>query len=221
MTLIALDLDGTLEDSRKDMVAAIQVVRKQLELPSKTFHELVPHVMRGMPHLYRHCFKTSIEDHSLDDAEIATLATLYDEAYRQGIAIETQLYPGMDDALTALGQVGKLAVVTNKPEALSRLLLGELGILHHFATVVGGDSAPSPKPTPAPLAEAAHRTKRTEPVLMIGDSAGDVRCGRAFGATTIWCAWGYHAKVPEPAPDYIVSSPSELPEIVNRILSCC
>ena len=56
MILIAFDLDGTLEDSRKDMVAAIQRLRQRLHLPHRNHEELVPWVSKGMPTLYRKCF---------------------------------------------------------------------------------------------------------------------------------------------------------------------
>ncbi len=216
-----MDLDGTLEDSRHDMVSAIHRVRHRLGLSSKNFEELVPHVMRGMPHLYRNCFGEAIGEHDLDTPHMDEIAGLYNEEYAQGIADETRLYPGIKEALPLLEEMGRLAVVTNKPESLSRLLLSELGVLQHFITVVGGDSATKPKPAPEPLAEALRRSQRTGPVIMIGDSAGDIRCGRAFGATTVWCQWGYHDHVSDTSPEFSIASPSNLAALVARILRPC
>ena len=56
MTVIALDLDGTIEDSRQDMVAAVHRVRHRYGLPKRQDLDIVGHVNRGMPHLYSVCF---------------------------------------------------------------------------------------------------------------------------------------------------------------------
>ena len=53
MSLVAFDLDGTLEDSRVDMVSAVQRVRATLGLPHRPDDDFRPHVNRGMPHLRR------------------------------------------------------------------------------------------------------------------------------------------------------------------------
>jgi phosphoglycolate phosphatase-like HAD superfamily hydrolase len=37
MPLVAFDLDGTLEDSRRDMVAAVDRVRRELGLPARSY----------------------------------------------------------------------------------------------------------------------------------------------------------------------------------------
>ena len=218
MSLVALDLDGTLEDSRRDMVSAICRVRSRLGLPVASYEQVVPHVMRGMPHLYQNCFGDRIDTQPLSKVQMEELAALFDEEYRAGIADETRLYPGIRQVLASLNSVAKLAVVTNKPEGLSRLLLTELGILHFFSCVIGGDTASAPKPAPEPLAEALRQSEDFGPAIMVGDSAGDMRCGRAFGASTIWCAWGYHTRMPEPPPDFSIAVPEMLPKVVDGIL---
>ena len=46
--LVALDLDGTLEDSRADMVASVGRVRTDLGLPDRAAEAIVDHVHRGV-----------------------------------------------------------------------------------------------------------------------------------------------------------------------------
>ena len=112
-----------------------------------------------------------------------------------------------------------MAVVTNKPEALSRLLLEKLGILEYFVTVIGGDTFDFAKPNPGMLQGALDRSGVTGPCFMIGDSAGDVKMAQAFGATAIWCTWGYHEKLPDLQPDRVVKAPSEVVTFVGSIQS--
>lgn len=68
--------------------------------------------------------------------------------------------------------------------------MGEL-----FDTVVGGDSCEQCKPDPIMLTTAALRcnldSTAASSSVMIGDTQADIKMGRAFGARTVWCAWGY------------------------------
>ncbi len=222
-TLIALDLDGTLEDSRDDMVAAVVRVRAAFELPARPGEHFVEHVNRGMPHLYRVCFEELLGDPPAH----ARAQQAYVADYSAHIADSTRLYPGMADALAQLSELGSLAIVTNKPEGLSDQLLRALGVRERFAVVIGGDSCAEPKPSPVPLRAAAARLGVGPPVagehpprvFMIGDSAGDVRCGRAAGAWMIWCAWGYKDDPGELSPDAIARTPDQLPGIVRAALA--
>ena len=216
MTLIALDLDGTLEDSRADMVTAVERVRRALGLPARPAAELRPWVNAGMDALYRACFDDFL---AAGDAErrYAQVREAYEADYLAHVAVETRLYPGIAAALGELAGLGRLACVTNKPERISRRLLEALGVAGRFSSVVGGDSCAQAKPSPLMLEAAARGAgfagapaKR----FMIGDTAADIRMGKAYGATTIWCAWGY-ADAPGEAPDFEANAPEMLPRIVR------
>ena len=128
----------------------------------------------------------------------------------------------MVGVLAELSELASLAVVTNKGERLSRALLDALGVLGHFAAVVGGDTCAEAKPSPLPLAFAA-TSCAVDPVggrvFMIGDSAGDIRTGRALGATVIWCAWGYYDAPSQQAPDFTAYDPADLPRLVREALA--
>ncbi len=215
--LIALDLDGTLEDSRDDMVAAVLRIRAAFGLPERAGAEFRDHVNRGMPHLYEVCFAELL---ATPEAHARARAA-YVADYSANIADKTRLYPGMAEALAELATIGPLAIVTNKPEGLSELLLTALGVRNHFAAVIGGDTCAEPKPSPLPLRTAAARAgvDASGRVFMIGDSPGDIRCGRAAEATVIWCAWGYKSEPGPIAPDHVARDPRELSKLVRAALS--
>lgn len=219
--LIALDLDGTLEDSRADMVAAVQRVRGAFGLAARPDAEVRPHVNAGMDALYRACFDDFLAADNTP-ARHARVLDAYEADYHAHIADETRLYAGMPAALEALAGLGRLACVTNKPERLSRRLLEVLGVAPRFGAVIGGDTCAESKPSPLMLEEAARRVG-FEPArgdvnraaFMIGDTAADMRMGKTYGATTVWCAWGYAAAAPEPTPDHVARTPADLPLIVR------
>jgi phosphoglycolate phosphatase len=217
VNLIGLDLDGTLEDSRTDMTAAVQRVRAVLGLAPRHDDAIRPWVNRGMEQLYRACFDDFLNG---DDTRLAVVRERYEADYLANVVDETRLYPGIADALAQLADRGQLAVITNKPERISHRLLEVLGVLKHFAAIIGGDSCAKGKPDPSVLREAAKRCGFVADrgrAVMIGDSAADVELGHAFGAATIWCAWGY-ADHPGVKPDLVASQPGQLPDLVAAAL---
>lgn len=224
MNFFFFDLDGTLEDSRKDMVAAAQHVRQHLGLPVRSFETLVPHVNRGMRELYLNCFDDFIaQGTSAEEIEnkISHVQGLYEKQYGEFIAVETQLYPEIIEALHDAKTLGRIAVITNKPEHLSVRLLESLKILPLIDLVVGGDTCAEAKPSPVPLRYALQKLGGALPqdtVFMVGDSQGDSRAGALCGAQTVWCAWGYQATAPvEPAPQHVAITPKDLRSIFRGL----
>jgi phosphoglycolate phosphatase len=213
--LIALDLDGTLEDSRDDMTAAAHRVRTQLGLPAREDAALRPWVNGGMDQLYAKCFDDFIAG---DAKRVAQVREAYEADYLANVAVATRLYDGIAAALGELRELGVLACVTNKPERISRHLLDQLGVGALFGTVVGGDSCAQAKPHPMMLSAAAERVgfdPQRGTTFMIGDSAADMQLASSFGAKGIWVGWGYVAAIDAPY-DFRTSDPAELPLLVAR-----
>lgn len=218
MNLIGFDLDGTLEDSRADMTAAVQRVRAGFDLAPRPDDAIRPWVNRGMDALYRACFDDYLAG---DDARVADVRARYEADYLDHVAHDTRLYPGIADSLRRLAAGARLSVITNKPERISRRLLEALGVDALFAAVIGGDTCPSPKPDPGVLREAARRCgfdSSRGRAVMIGDTSADIALGRAFGAVTIWCAWGYTDR-PDQEPDLVAAHPADLPDLVHQALT--
>ncbi|MBI3802621.1 MAG: HAD-IA family hydrolase [Nitrospirae bacterium] len=215
--MVCLDLDGTLEDSRRDMISAVRRVREALQLPHRTDKEILPWINKGMEPLYRACFDDYLQ---ADAARFEEVRRRYEADYLENVTRETQLYSGIAEVLPKLAKLAPLIVVTNKPERISRRLLEVLRIDQFFADIIGGDTCAATKPDPLLLEEAAWRCgfdPEKGCAVMIGDTAGDIQMGRAFGAKTIWCAWGYVSE-PGERPDLIAPDPAVLPALVQMIL---
>jgi len=217
-----IDLDGTLEDSRGDMTDAVHRVRKALSLPAWADEKITPNVNRGMTDLYLACFADFLESEEkrgMERAEtIERVRLAYEADYGANISVRTRLYEGMKETLEELARRGKVVCVTNKPEHLSRKLLKELGVEDSFTDVMGGDSCAECKPSSLPLRVAAQRhdfDSKQHRAFMIGDSAGDVACGREFGAQVVWCAYGYATTPGSVAPDFTANTPREILECVR------
>jgi phosphoglycolate phosphatase len=84
-----------------------------------------------------------------------------------------------------------MAVVTNKPEELSRRLLDRLDLSRYFGAVIGGDTFDRKKPSAKPLLAALEQLGATLPeAVMIGDHHTDLHAGAAAGIATCFCGWG-------------------------------
>jgi phosphoglycolate phosphatase len=96
----------------------------------------------------------------------------------------------MPEALAAIAPHAALALLTNKPEQLSRRLLEAFHLAPFFFMLIGGDSGFPRKPDPAgllALVDAAGAAPRS--TLLVGDSTIDQQTAGAGGVN--FCLAGY------------------------------
>lgn len=190
MRTVIFDLDGTLADTSRDLIASANYCFREMGLgdildPVKD----AAIALRGG----RRMLSEGLDRLTLFDA--ATVDQYYPillEAYDQDIASHTTLYPGAMDAVETLRQLGYgVGICTNKPEALAEKLLQNLGVRDAFASMVGADTLPVRKPDPEPLREAARRAGG-DPAhcVLIGDSDTDRNTARAAGVPSVLVTFG-------------------------------
>ncbi len=188
---LLLDLDGTLVDTAPDLAACLNrlLSRKgRAQVPPETVRDLVG---RGARALIERAFARTGDaaPQAMIDEE---LLPLFLEDYAAHIADLSRPFPGVPETLATLRARGcRLAVATNKPQALTERLLEALRLDHFFDAVVGRDRAPTPKPHPAHLHHAQALAGGLSPAIMVGDSITDLEAGRAAGLPVILVAYGY------------------------------
>jgi len=190
-SLVVFDLDGTLVDTAPDLSAAMNVI-----LSREGLGELAPASVRLMVGRgARVLMERGLEAAGIvpDSARLDRLVDEFLAVYEQRIALESRPFPGAIEAVEALASNGaRLAICTNKPERLSELLLGELGIREHFVSLIGGDSLMRRKPFAEPLLEAIARAGCTPAeTVMVGDSVTDIQTARAAGVRVVGVSFGY------------------------------
>jgi phosphoglycolate phosphatase len=217
---IAFDLDGTLVDTAPDLIGALNVVLGERGLPALPTEAARMLVGRGARALIEKGFATAGEP--LDAAETPDLVARFIEIYRDRIANESRPFEGVEAALDALSDAGAiLCVCTNKPTGLSDLLLEALHLRARFASVIGADRGPKPKPDASHLlyaiAEAGGDPRRA---VMIGDSYADAAAAKAAGVPCILLPHGYtDVPVHDLDADLVVDGFAQLPAAVERLLA--
>ncbi len=185
---VLFDLDGTLLDTAPDMTAALNRLRRERDLSELPVEIIRPTVSHGSPGMLKAGFGLT-----LDDPLYAELNPRFLALYREAIAVETALFPGMADVLDYL-EAGAIrwGVVTNKPGWLTEPLLKALHLWSRAACVVSGDTLSTRKPDPEPLLYACARIGATPGrSLYVGDAERDILAGKQAGMTALVAGFGY------------------------------
>ena len=192
------DLDGTLADTAEDLLNAANAVLGPEGLPLLDPARDKAFAGRGGRSMIRRSLDLAGRPQD-GAAEVALTDRLYPgllEAYRDGLAVHTQLYDGVVACLDELeGSGWKLGVCTNKPEGLAVPLLHALGIADRFGAILGADTLPVRKPDPEHFFETCRRIG-ADPArsVMIGDTATDRDTARAAQAPCILVSFGFAAE---------------------------
>lgn len=212
---VGFDLDGTLLDTHKDLGAA---VNHALELggfklvPVESSKDLIGGGAKMM------LARAVDAQGGMPDDEFRDLYKAMLRFYADNCAVHTQPYPGAIEMLNALAAAGiKAAVVTNKFEAFARDILGQLGHVDRFVTVIGGDSLGKgpdgvflAKPAPDPVL-AAWQACEAQRFVFVGDSSYDVKAAKAARAPVVVAAYGYCDQPPhELGGDAVIDSLDQL-----------
>lgn len=183
---LLVDLDGTLLDTTPMILASYRaafraaglaapaedVLRRSMGLPvPDTLRRLLP---GGAAPLLR----------ELEARYRAHLAAVHDR--------EVRAFPGARKLLETARRCGlPVAVVTTKGEELARRGLALAGLLPWVGTLVGRESSPAPKPSPAPVLVALERLgARREGSWLVGDAPVDMGAARAAGVRAVGVCHG-------------------------------
>jgi len=218
--LVIFDLDGTLIDSRLDLVHSVNAALRHIgrtELPDDV---IASYVGDGAPLLIQRALGGEV----VDEALVRKGLEFFLKYYREHKLDHTTVYPGVAEALAAIqnsasqsqnGAPRKLAVLSNKPVIPSKAIVDALGLGQFFSQIYGGNSFTTKKPDP----EGARRLLeeygvQPQNAAIIGDSHVDVNTGRNAGMVTVGVTYGFapHTLQDEP-PDVMVDHPSELPAL--------
>jgi phosphoglycolate phosphatase len=211
ISLVLFDLDGTLVDSLDDLTDAVNHMLAGLGRQQLDPAQVRQLVGKGARNLVQRALATD------SPGEIDGGLAAFTEFNALHITDKSRLYPGARELLQQLAGGGiRMAVISNKQEALSRLILKTLGVEGFFAIIAGGDTFPEMKPSPLPLERVMDEFNcRPAEAVMVGDSINDIQAGKRAGITTIGCSWGYGAAEELSGADYQAACLADISGIIT------
>jgi phosphoglycolate phosphatase len=214
LKLLIFDLDGTLVDSRLDLIQSVNGMLQHFHRPELPGDAIASYVGDGAPMLVRRALGDPDDERFVQEALEYFLAY-----YRVHKLDNTQAYPGVKEALETLhnqnGSERRMAVLSNKPVNPSRAIIDALGLGEFFIRVYGGNSFHTKKPDPMGVHTLLEETGiRSVEAIMIGDSSIDVITGRNADLWTCGVTYGFAPRTLDDAPpDVLVDTPADLVQV--------
>jgi phosphoglycolate phosphatase len=214
--LVIFDLDGTLIDSRLDLVHSVNAALRHIGRPELPDDIIASYVGDGAPIL----IQRALGGETVDDAVLRQGLQFFLSYYREHKLDHTTVYAGIREALTAIqkasnGAPRKMSVLSNKPVGPSRAIVEALGLGPFFIQIYGGNSFATKKPDPEGARSLLEENGvRPEEAAIVGDSHVDIETGCNAGLWTVGVNYGFapHTLQDQP-PDVLVDTPHELAEI--------
>jgi phosphoglycolate phosphatase len=211
---LIFDLDGTLIDSKQDLVTSVNAMLAQVgrgALPAET---IASYVGSGASVLVSRALGPGAAEE-----EVKKALAIFLEHYEQHKLDTTRPYPGVEETLAELSSY-PLAVLTNKPSRASVRILEGLGLSRYFRVIYGGNSFETKKPDPLGARTILHEFRvPAEHAMMVGDSEVDVQTARNAGMLALAVNYGFgtHDRLAHPADIYL-DKISDLVPLLNHAM---
>ena len=177
--LVVFDLDGTVVDSTRTLLAAHDAAWASVGLKRPPDEDILELIGLPLVHTMR------VLDPEQDPE---ALAKAYSLAYVEIAPRYERLFDGMAELLAL---PFRAAVATGKGQRGADRVVNQFGLEHRFEIVLGGNSVPNPKPHPD-LLYAIMEATGTKELVMIGDTTYDLEMAHAAGVKAIGVSWGHH-----------------------------
>ena len=209
--LLVFDFDGTLVDTKQDIVDSVNRTLTELNLRTLDRETLSTFIGKGVNHL----IARSLEGTDYDDLPRAIEAFM--RHYEAHLMDQTDLFPNCRTTLEHFSHKEN-TILSNKPTRFITQILDALDCRAPFSTIIGGDLMPEKKPDPGGLHHILKQHGvRPEEALMIGDSLVDIETGKRAGVPTCGVTYGHAGRtsLESAQPDWIIDDLLELKRLID------
>lgn len=207
---ILFDLDGTLLDTLEDLADSMNAALARQNFPVHPVEKYRYFVGGGV----RELAKRVLPPEHRDDATVAVSVEQLSAEYSKRWDCKTRPYPGMEAALDGLTVAGaKLAVLSNKPDPFTKMIIPALLPRWNFHPIVGARPGVPVKPNPQAALEIASLLGiAPDHFLYVGDAGTDMRTATAAGMHAVGVTWGFRTleELLQNGAQSIVNRPDEL-----------
>lgn len=210
------DLDGTLADTLESMSYVTNIILRKFGLKEMPTENFKYYCGEGARMLMTRALRDA------GDPELALLdegERVYKEMFAADPLYKVVPYEGIPETLREFKARGlKIGVCSNKPN-LATLKVIEIMFPGLFDTVIGQSDQIRRKPAPdGALKIAEEFGVKPEECMYIGDTATDMKTGKAAGMYTVGALWGFRdlQELESNGADIIAQKPVDLIKIFEE-----
>ena len=214
--LIIFDFDGTLGDTRRNIVTTMQMTINELQLPSRTEKECASTI--GLP--LTGCFRALYPD--LQEGLIPRCAETYRRIFNENMQkITPEAFPGVVKTLKTLKEQSfVLTIASSRSHKSLTELTHQMGIADYISYLIGADDVKEAKPKPEPVLKTLDAMQfEADETLVVGDMGVDILMGANAGVKTCGVTWGNGTieELKEAQADYIIDKMEDLLGIISHV----
>lgn len=214
---VIFDLDGTLIDTLDDIGDSVNRVLALKNFPTHTHVDYRNFVGDGS----RMLIERALPEKYRKDAIIDACFKEYIEDYSQNYNVKSKLYDGIPQLLDALSAIGlRLAVLSNKPDAITQNCVKTFLSAWHFDVVSGQRDSVPRKPNPQGALETAEKMSiLPSRFLYLGDTGIDMKTAVSAGMFPVGVLWGFRPlkELMENGASAVIDEPMTLFDIITSV----
>lgn len=214
--LIIFDFDGTLGDTRQNIIITLQRTMRLLGLPIRSDEECAATIGLTLGDSFRSMYP----DMGADVAE--RCVKVYRDIFYESIEeLTPELFAGVSDTLARLHAMDiEMSIASSRSSPSLLLFLERMGIANYFSYVLGSDNVARHKPDPEPVLQTLReRGYDASEALVVGDMPVDIAMAHGAGVRAIAVTFGNATREELVAAkaDYIVDDFAKILEIVEAL----
>ena len=207
--LIILDFDGTLGDTRANIVLTMRQTLAKLGYPARDEETIAATIGLPLEKGFEQLFP------GIDTDGVALCARTYRTIFQENRKrLIPKVFPHVPETLAALKDVGYfLTIASSRSYGSLKEFLQEMGLEPYITYVLGANSVTHAKPHPEPVLKTmADLGFPADETLVVGDMPVDVLMGKGAGARTCGVTYGNasRADLAAAGADYIIDDFSQM-----------
>ena len=212
--LVIFDFDGTLADTKENIILTFQMTMKELGVEIKSRQECAATIGLTLEDAFKVLYPGMAAE------KYILLRDTYRRIFKENRKILVPgLFPEVMETLEELRRRGYLmSIASSRLSPSLHSFLEDMKIAHLFEYAIGGDNVEHPKPAPdAVLQILRHYNLSAEEAFVVGDMPFDINMATNAGVKSCGVTWGNAdaAQLKESGANYIIDKMSQLLEILN------